>query len=141
MKEKIVIIFIALIVGLFITTIAFYLYQSTKSESAQNQNKETSFVLTPTPMPQGLLLNIEEPKDEAVTSKRTISVKGKTNPENTIVVSSNIQDVVGTPTSEGSFSLSVDIDAGTNKIIVRAIDSQGNQVTDERIITFSQEEF
>lgn len=144
MKEKVIIIFIALIIGLFVTTIGFYLYQSTKTISEKVEVKKTPTPIaeiSPIQQQSKNFILIDEPNDEAVTNTRTIQVKGKTNPENTIVISSNSDESIGTASTDGSFSMSVTIDAGTNDLTIRAISPNGEEVKDERTISFSTEDF
>lgn len=143
MKEKIVIIFIALIVGLLITTVGFFFYQSTSAKPDPEEDIKPQESITPvfTEENSKLFVTVDEPKNESVTNRRTIQVRGKSNPENTIVVSSNSEDKAGSPSNDGSFSFTIDIEASINTLTVRAIAPNGDWVQDKRIITFSSEEF
>lgn len=143
MKEKIVIIFIALVLGLFITTIAFYIYESTKTESQPKKEAKINVTSTPTPTPvsEKLFLTLDSPSDEALVDEKVVEVKGKTNPLNTVVISSNIDYSVLQPDSKGVFSSDVAIDQTTNIITVLSITPQGEDKKEERVVTFSQEEF
>ncbi|MDO8269831.1 MAG: hypothetical protein Q7T54_04145 [Candidatus Levybacteria bacterium] len=143
MKERLIIIFVAIIAGLFITTAGFFIYQSTKDQNDTPIEKKASTV---TPQPNqdkagGIFVRVAEPNDESLTTKRTLVIKGSTNPENLIVVSTNIEDVQAKPTQEGNFSVSIDIDAGANPVITRAIAPDGSWTQDIRTITYSTEEF
>lgn len=144
MKERIVIVFVAIILGLIITTAGFFIYQTTqqlppdeptaaqtKTAGASDTNDEES----------GFFLKVDEPLDESVATTRTIQVKGKTNPDNIIVVSTNQEDATGSPSKDGQFSMSVTIDTGTNKILTRVISPTGEEKIDERIVTYTTEEF
>lgn len=139
MKERIVIVFIAVALGLFVTTIGFLLYQQTKvlpkgtgiNPGVIKQQEEKS----------NLYLSIEKPENETLTDTRTVVITGKTNPENTITASTNQEDIVTTPSKDGSFSISIAIDTGVNKLITRAISPTGEVKIDTRVITFSQEDF
>lgn len=142
MKERLIIIFVAIIAGLFITSAGFFIYQSTK---AQNDTPEAQQAKTPEQEkkedPNTIYVRVAEPVDETLTTKRTLVVKGTTNPGNVIVVSTNLEDVEAIPTQEGDFSVSIDIDAGANPVITRAIAPDGASAQDIRTITFSTEEF
>jgi hypothetical protein len=140
MKERIVIIFIAVTLGLVATTVGFFVYESSKpaknatstpplgnNESNPNQNTIT--------------LNISEPTDESITNNRNVRVRGKTDPENTIIISTNQEDVAIAPTNQGDFTASVSIDTGVNKIIIQAITPDGNKKEISQTISFSSEEF
>ncbi len=143
MKERIIIVFIAVTLGILVTTVGYLIYQSTKviPDTADTPNKGSLLQSQETENKDGHYLKVNDPKNETVATTRTIQVKGETNPENTIVVSSNQEDVAVTPTANGSFSVSVTIDAGANKIITRSIAPNGETKTDERIVTFSSEDF
>lgn len=143
MKERIIIVFVAIVLGLIITTIGFFLYQSTKIlPQDQPKNSTNNKKISPTPSQEsGIMLIIDEPKDLSITDKRTVVVKGKTDPKNTIIVSTNEEDSVASPNSLGEFSVSVTIDAGANKIITRSITSEGEEKDDVRTVTFTTEDF
>ncbi len=141
MKERLIIIIVAIIAGLFITSAGFFIYQSTKKGSDTPITKNGPKTTT-TPLSNGtIFVRVTEPNDESLTAKRTISVKGSTNPENIVVVSSNLEDIQIKPNQEGSFSTSIDIDAGANEIVTRAIAPDGNEALDIKTITYSTEEF
>lgn len=141
MKEKLVIIFVALVSGLLLTTIVFYIYQTSKT-IPQNINSKKVALNNPTDVPKTkIILTIDEPKNESIVITRSVQVKGKTNPENTIIISSNLEDIVATPTSEGNFAVTLDIDAGVNKIRATSIAPSGDQAQVEKTITYSTEDF
>ncbi len=140
MKERLIIIVLAVVSGLIITTVAFFIYQNFIANSnIAGEKKQTTQATTQSS--ENLLLEISEPTDGSLTDKRTISVKGVTNPENVIIVSSNQEDNSGRPTSDGKFSITVTIDAGANVIIVRGITPDGNEIKKELVVTYSTEEF
>ncbi len=134
MKERIVIIFIAVTLGLLVTTIGFFLYETSKPNKDIKPDITKKEKTGPLPS-EKTKLTILAPKDETVTTNRTIQVKGVTDPQNTLIISTNTEDVVVGPTSEGSFTATITIDAGENKLVVRAIDPSGN--TEEVIQTIS----
>jgi len=140
MKERIVIVFIAVALGLLITTIGFFVYQQAKS-IPQNLVRTLSKTPTQNNPKDTIYLTVDEPQNESLSSKRSIQVKGSTNPDNVIVVSTNIEDVVATPSSGGNFAVTITIDTGANKLFTRAIAPDGKTKEDLRTITFSTEEF
>lgn len=141
MKERIVIIFIAVTLGLLATTIGFFLYESAKPEKGSTQPTPEKTLTTTPQTNSGILLEITEPKDESLTTKRSILVKGRTDPENTLIISSNTDDVVASPTPEGDFTATITIDAGVNTLTTQAITPTGESKKDIRTISFSSEEF
>lgn len=145
MKERIVIVIIATLLGLLLTTAGYFIYQAAVSYQQEAGQENTPIDLTDqekkdnTADPESLTVNT--PKDEEVLDTRTIEVKGRTFAENTVVVSTNTEDVVGTPSRDGNFSVTVTIDAGVNKIVTRSIAPDGEEYIDTRIVTYSTEEF
>ena len=138
MRERIVIVFIAIAIGLLVTTLIFFLYQQTKTIPQKTITTRSQ----PTKSPSvSVYLAVEAPGDEQISDRRSIQVKGKTDPENVIIVSTNIEDEVVKPTSDGRFSVTITIDAGANVIVTRAINPAGEETVDRRVITFSAEEF
>jgi hypothetical protein len=145
MKERLVIVIIAVGLGLFLTTIGFLIYQSTKfkpvtAENTDNQPIDTEMKITQAPKEE-TGLTVSEPKDEVVVDKRTLQVSGQTDPSYTVVISSNVEDVVANPDSKGKFAASITIDAGTNELITKAIKPDGTEIKDTRVVTYSTEEF
>ncbi len=142
MKERLIIIIVAIISGLFITSAGFFIYQSTKKGNDTPIVKKTADKNeTQTTQSGELFVRVTEPADESLVSKRTLVIKGSTNPDNIIIVSTNLQDVTTKPTQDGNFSVTIDIDAGANEVITRAVAPNGNSTQDIKTITYSTEEF
>lgn len=141
MKERIVIVFIAVALGLVVTTIAFLIYQQARILPGHEIKPQSLLKTTPTPLPDKNYLTVDEPANESIIDKRTIVIKGKTNPENTLIITTNTKDQVVTPTSQGAFSVTTTIDVGVNKIILTSVAPDGTQKQTSRIITFTTEDF
>lgn len=140
MKERIVVVFIAIAIGLVATTLVFFLYQQTKTLPKTVVTKTQEPKTTPVAK-QTTTLVVDSPTNESISSKRSIVVKGKTDPDATVVVSTNQEDDVVKPTADGKFTVTIAIDAGANKIVTRSIMPNGDESSDTRIITYSTEEF
>jgi hypothetical protein len=142
--ERVILSFIAILVGLFAAGVAFYLYQSTKSLPSQNAQpisvaKPTTAV-TPA-MDDTSYLSIDEPKDEEVFTKKTVSISGKTQPGATVLVSTDDGDQVVEPAGNGSFTLTATIPDGTSIIRIDAVLPTGEEKVVQRTVTFSTENF
>lgn len=139
-KEQVVISFIAVVIGIFVAGIAFYIYQSTRI--IPPSKTKTISLISPTPTPAtSIFLTLERPKDEDLVDRKTITVSGKTTSDATVVISTDASDQVVKPTTQGSFSADVTIGDATNKVEVTAIGPDGQEATQTRIITFSTENF
>jgi len=140
MRERVIIVFIAVAIGLLITTLVYFLYQQTKITPQRTTNSPISLQATPVPA-SAVYLVVEAPSDESISDRRSIQVKGETKSENIIIVSTNQEDVIAEPSADGKFSVTISIDAGSNKIVTRAIAPNGEETSDTRVITYSTEEF
>lgn len=138
--EKIVLSFIAILVGILVAAVAFYLYQSTKTIPSSKTKPVSPVAPTTTPK-SSIFLTIDSPKDEEVLDKRTVTVSGKTIIQAIIVISTQTGDQVISPTSTGTFSATVNIADLENQIEITAIAPNGEEVKIIRTVTFSTESF
>lgn len=142
-KEKIILSFIAVLVGLFVAGTAFFLYQSTK-KLPESETKIASKI-TPAPkskkQDQSVFLTIDIPKEESVFGDKTITLAGKTEPGAIVIISTELEDESITPTKNGSFSTTVTLTDGQNQIVITAISPTGKETQEKRIVTFSTESF
>lgn len=138
-KEKIILSFVAITIGLVVGGGAFYFYQSTKVIPKTEQNPIT-VKPNPSPLPK-VLLTVDEPRDENVYDSRVIKISGKTDPNATIVVLTDTDEDILTPTTTGDFSTTVTINAGENVIQITAINKNGDTNTINRTVTYSTESF
>lgn len=141
--ERVILSFVAVVIGLIAAGIAFYFYQMTRVVPADEAKPlGTSSKLTPSPTPDTAnLLTVDSPKDEEVFNKKVIAVTGKTRPDATIIVTSEDGDQVVKPASNGSYSVTQSILNGTTILYVTAVFPNGEEVTITRTVTFSTENF
>lgn len=138
--ERIVLSFIAVLIGILVAGIAFYLFQATKT--IPNSKTKIISVVAPTGGPKSsVFLSIDSPKDEDVLDKKTITISGKTIPQAVIVISTPTTDQVVSPTTTGSFSATATLSDGENQIQITAIAPNGEEVKVNRTVTFSTEMF
>jgi hypothetical protein len=142
MKEKIILSIIAAFLGLLVAGGAFYIYQMTRSFDEPKTNIAETKQAQPTTTAQSShFLLVENPKDEEVTDKRTITVSGKTTPGATIVVSTESSDQVVKPSASGDFTLTHTIDDGIGIVHITAIFENGEEQTVTRTVSYTTEEF
>ncbi len=138
--EKVVLSLLAVFFGLLVAGIAFYIYENTKTISPSEI--KTVSIATPTPTPKpSIFLKLDKPKDEEVFGKKIISISGKTTPDAIVVVLTNNDEEVLTPTSSGDFSTTTNIQNGQNLIEITAIAPNGESTRILKTVTFSTEEF
>lgn len=138
--EKVILSFIAVLIGLLVAGAAFYFYESSKT--VPSSTVKTISIASPSPTPKpSIFLNLDSPKDEEVVNKKVITISGKTIPKAIVsIITENSQDVI-TPALNGSFSTTLTIGDGQNFIEVTAISPNGEDVKVMRTVTFSTEEF
>ena len=138
--EKIVISFIAVFIGVVVAGVAFYIYQSTKV--IPDSKTKTVVVAPPTPTPKATIyLSLTQPTEGQVLSKKVVDVSGKTIPGSVVIVSTDSSDEVVSPSSVGDFSTTATITDGGNIIYITAIAPNGEQISVERMVTYSTENF
>lgn len=142
-KEKVILSFVAIILGLFVAGGAFYIYQMTRTvnEPQKNQTLGTTSVQPTHSAASSNYLIVQEPQDEEVFSKRTITVSGKTMPDATVILSTDSSDQVVKPSANGDFSLTQSIDDGVNLLHVTAIFKNGEEQSVNKVVTSTTEDF
>lgn len=139
-KEKIILSFIAALIGIFVAVGAFYFYQSTKKVKPSEIKK--IIIENPTPTPgSSIYLTITNPKDEAVVDKRVLTISGKTIPDAKIIVLTKSNEEAGVAAKDGSFSTDINLDQDENIIEISAIAPNGEIAKVRRIVTYSTESF
>ncbi len=141
--EKILLSFVAVLVGLVAAGGAFYLYQATRTVPA-TKPKQLAIAPTPTTTPQSdkeHLLNVDNPKDESVFDKKLVTVSGKTVKGTVLTVSTEDSDEVVKPADNGDFTLTVTIPNGTSIMQIDAVFPDGTEKKITRTVTFSTESF
>ena len=141
--ERIVLSFVAILVGLLAAGVAFYLYQMTKTVPAsKSQPIAIGSQITPTPTPDsGNFLSVDTPKDEDVSTTQTVTISGKTAKDASLIVSTADSDQVVKPAANGSFTLTMNIGDGTSLIHITAVFANGEEKSVTRTVTYSTEKF
>ncbi len=139
-KEKLILSFVATFFGLLVAGIVFYLFQATKT--IPNTTTKTVSVASPTPVNSpSISLMLDQPKDEGVVDSKVLVVSGKTQSNAVIIVITDSSEDVITPSSNGNFSTTVNLDDGQNILEVISIAPNGESIKSKKTITYSLEEF
>lgn len=138
--ERIILSFIAVIFGLLVAGVAFFIYQSTKTISPSKITTVTINQPTPTPIPS-VLLTIDQPANESVVNIKSITISGKTTPDATLVLTTDTDDQVDTPASNGNYAITTTLNDGANQITITAIAPDGQETKKTITVTYSTEEF
>lgn len=138
--EKVILSFIAVLIGLVVAGGAFYFYEFSKTPPTPKIKTISIASPSPTPKPS-IFLNLDSPKDEEVVNKKVITISGKTIRDAIVsIITENSQDVI-TPALNGDFSTTLTIGDGQNLIEVTAFSQNGETAKILRTVTFSTEEF
>lgn len=139
-KEKLILSFIAVVLGLLVAGIVFYIYQTAKTIPDTNTKTITFTSPTPTTLPT-VSLTLDQPKDEEVVSDKVLVVSGKTQSNAVVVVTTDSSEDVVTPSADGKYSTTVNLGDGQNMLEVTAIAPNGESVTIKKTVTYSREDF
>ncbi len=139
--ERIVLSFVAVLIGLLVAGVAFYFYQITKA-MPQGKNQTIAIKISPSPTPDlNQVLALTRPTDEEVINKRIITVSGRTEKGASIIVSTSSTDQVVQPAGNGDFSLTVTLENGVNLLYVTALFPDGTEKKVVRTVTYTTEQF
>lgn len=138
--ECVVLSFIAVIFGLLVAGVVFFIYQSTKTISPSKITPITINLPTPTPLP-GVLLTIDQPANESVVNTKSITLSGKTTSDATLVLTTDTDDQVVSPAQNGNYAITTTLGDGTNQITITAISPDGQETKKTITLTYSTEEF
>ena len=139
-KEKVILSFIAVAVGLLCAGIAFYFYQSSKVIPPSKTKTVSVAIPTPTIKPSQFLI-INEPTDEEVVDNKTVTVSGQTTAGSAVAIYTDSTQQVIQPSQTGTFSTTVTIGSDENLITITSFAPNGEEQTVHRIVTFSSEDF
>jgi hypothetical protein len=139
-QERVILSFVAVLIGLLAAGIVFYFYQSTKTIQSPNQVTVNAPTPTPTPKPTAYI-TLNSPNDETVVTSKTLTISGKANPNATIIIYAGSDQTVIQPSSQGDFSATLTLDNGENLIKLMSILPSGETVTVQRTVTYSTENF
>lgn len=138
--EKVVLSFIAALLGLLVAASAFYFFQITKKTPAPQTKIVSNITPTPSLVPS-IYLDLKQPKDEEVVDDKTITVSGKTGGNAVIVILINGIENVTTPSLSGNFSTPLTLANGQNIIEVISVAKDGESKSILRTVTYSGEDF
>lgn len=132
-KEVLVAILIGALLGL---VVAFGIWSA-------NQALAPKVLPSPPPTPeeravqQGLI--VTEPESGAVVSRDRITVRGSASLSSTVVILTNLNEIIAEVASDGSFNQEVELEGGPNEIKVVAYDGEGNREEITLIVVYSTE--
>jgi len=139
-QERVILSFVAVLIGLLAAGLAFYFYQSAKAVPSSSQIALNAPTPTPTPKP-AVYLSLNSPDDETVVTSKTLTVDGQTNPDATIIIYTDSGQAIVQPTNQGAFSTTLTLDDGENLIKIMSILPGGETTIVQKTVTYSTEAF
>ncbi len=136
-KEKIVTVFIGLLVGIVLASAYFLsakflpgLNQKPKQDSftTKQDNKK---VLSQNKENQ-MSIELLQPDDHSSTTDGTVTVNGKSRPGQQLVIFSNADEKAASTSADGSFTATIKLEEGGNEISINAIDQDGKVLSVKR---------
>jgi hypothetical protein len=141
-QEKIILSFIAVLIGLLVSGAAFYFYQSAKVTSPNNANSAFAKpTMTQKQNQQKMFLDLDKPTDESISANKTIVVNGKTLPNATIAIITYSDQEIVKSNGKGEFSTTITLDTDENIIEVKAISQNGESLDVKRVVTYSTQNY
>ncbi len=138
--EKVILSFVATILGLLVAGGLFFFFQFSKSNNDNPKNIAVLITLTPTPIPS-ITLELNQPEDEKVYDNKTLIVSGKTRADAIVAILVNGFENIVKPSLSGNFSKSVTLSDGQNIIEVIAVAQDGETKSIIQTVTYSTEDF
>ena len=105
-----------------------------------NPPKLTYLELGPvTISPISLTLALSSPDDNLLVFSPDLLIQGKTLPNSSVLISTEMQDQVIKATASGDFSQTWSLDEGVTNFTVVSFDDHGNSKTENRTVYYSKE--
>ncbi len=93
-----------------------------------------------TNLPKTLSLNLDHPDDNSLVYQSTTLISGTTIPNEDVLIYTDSQNMVIKSKKDGSFSSTLDLSIGENKVTVMVFDNTGKSKKEERMIYYSKEQ-
>lgn len=92
-----------------------------------------------TQKPKTLLIDLDQPDQDSLTFDPSILISGKTSPNMDILILNDSEDFIVKSKNDGSFSATLDLNEGVNRIIAIVFDVDGQSRSVERSVYYSKE--
>jgi hypothetical protein len=133
-KEVLIAILIGLGLGLIVT------YGIYRAKTSLNSSQQAATTSESSPDPSDSVhnsLTLLSPEDETIQATSEVKITGATDPNALVIIFLNdLQQVIRADKS-GNFSVLTNLQQGSNVIIVRTLDEDGNSAEQQRTVIFS----
>jgi hypothetical protein len=139
--ERVILSFVAVLIGLLAAGAAFFFYQMTRNSPQLPTNTSLTRSVTPTKTAENESLVVIKPENETIVSDDTIKIEGKTIKDALVVLISENDEQVVKASGNGSFSIETTLAEGMNNLYITAFLPDGKETKIVRTISYSDEDF
>jgi hypothetical protein len=136
-KEMIISVLVGLTFGLIIV---YGIYTAQNSLSNQESKNNQNILVSPTPDSQEINagnLKVHSPEDQVVVNEPSIDVVGESLPQAYVVIFINDQESIINADENGHFSITGELELGSNIIQIHTIDEDGQTSIIERTVIYT----
>lgn len=136
-KEVLVAILIGVILG---ALVAFGIWRANLALLPKKEAVKTEQQPQPSPaeVPASTLI-LTQPEDNAILSQDKAMIKGATIPGATVLILTNLDELVTQADKNGAFEQEVQLEGGPNEITVISYDEAGNETAQTLTLVYSTE--
>jgi len=137
-KEVVIAVIIGLILGLSLTFGFYQMKKSSDTESTPTTDLEQFVGVSPTPEPTVTTkIAILAPEEGSILSEARTVISGSTIPNSYLVLFVNEEEFITTSDETGNFSFDVELENGSNLLIVHLLEDSGETYVAERVVIVS----
>ena len=85
-------------------------------------------------------MDLTQPDDDNLVFQSSILVSGKTTPQSEVLIFTEFQNLIVKSKNDGSFSVTLDLMEGENKITAVVFDQIGDSRSAEKTVFYSKEQ-
>lgn len=148
-QERIILSFIAALVGLACAGIIFFLYQGTRSTKLNSikqvyvakKNSKLPITSSAPLKTSSIFLKINQPENEQVFTKANLTISGQTLPSATVAILTASSQQIVAPDAKGNFADTLVLQNGENLIQIVAVATNGQEKVENITATYSLKQF
>ena len=132
-------LFLAILIGLLVGLVIVFGVYRTKILFTP-KNKGTTLESSPSPEASADIISnlvIHSPLNESVQEEENITIAGSTNHNEFIVILVNEEEFITTADESGNFSISTQLETGSNIIQINSINEDGKLTTEELTVIYT----
>jgi hypothetical protein len=132
-------LFLAILIGLLVGLVIVFGVYRTKIIFTP-KNKSSTLEASPSPEASADIISnlvIHSPLNESIQEKEDVTIAGSTNHNEFVVILVNEEEFVTTADESGNFSISAQLETGSNIIEINSINEDGKLTTEELTVIYT----